>query len=73
MSLPPQEEEKAIETFARRHSAEYLDKAPPTRGAVHSKGAHDTAVAAVSAAGSGLLPDGTDLTAVARSHRVQAV
>ncbi len=67
MCLPPQEAEKAIETFARRHSAEYLDKAP----AEHAKGA--VAAAAVSAAGSGLLPDGTDLTAVARSHRMQAV
>jgi len=65
-----QESEKAIETFARRHSAEFLDKAPPGP----SKGAATAAAATtVSAAGSGLLPDGTDLNAVAKAAATATV
>ena len=53
--------EKEVETFARRHSAEYLEKAP------EAGAAPVTSVAAVIKDGSGLLPQGTDLTALAKA------
>jgi hypothetical protein len=53
--------EKEVETFARRHSAEYLDKAPA-----------DAAVPATVPASGDLLPQGTDLTAIAKAAAATA-